>query len=492
MEEYIVDLKNMEIDIDLINILPKEFALKYKLIPYKLEKDILYIASGEELEPSVIEELKFITLKNIRQTKVNVESIVNFINYYYDKEKAHKTLKMIKRNNIIKLTDKEEEAPAVVILNSIIKEAISKKASDIHLEPFKKAVAVRIRVNGDLIKIEEFPMEIYENITYRIKIISNMDISQKLLPQDGKISFNANDMNYDLRVASLPTVNGEKFVIRILYKNDEIYNLNGLGFKDEDNKILKKILKSSNGMVLLTGPTGSGKTTTLYSMLLEINRDNKNVVTVENPVEYEVDKVNQVNINNSSGLTFSKSLRTILRQDPDIIMVGEIIDEETAHIAITSSLTGHLILSTLHCNDTASSIIRLVDMKIPKYLVVDSLVAVISQRLVRKICSNCKITYNPTIEEKEDLNLHDESKLFKGKGCSKCNYTGYIGRQMVYEMIIITEEHKRLIINFNDVNELRKYSFNENNKCLKEKLKALVVEGVTTYEEYIANLQVVI
>lgn len=492
MEECFLDLKNINIDIDLLKILPKEFALKHKLIPYKLEKDTLYIASGKELNPSIIEELKFITLKNIRQTKADIEGIINFINYYYDKEKAHKTLKAIKRDNNIKITDKEEEAPAVVILNSIIKEAINKRASDIHLEPFKKAVIVRIRVNGDLIKIEEFPIEIYENITYRIKIISNMDISQKLLPQDGKISFTTNNINYDLRVASLPTVNGEKFVIRILYKNDEIYNLNSLGFSNEDNKMLKKILKSNNGMVLLTGPTGSGKTTTLYSMLLEINRDNKNVVTVENPVEYEVEKVNQVNINNISGLTFSRSLRTILRQDPDIIMVGEIIDEETAHIAITSSLTGHLILSTLHCNDTASSIIRLSDMKIPKYLVVDSLVAVISQRLVRKICNNCKTSYNPTIEEKEDLNLHDQSRLFKGKGCTKCNYTGYIDRQMVYEMIVITEEHKRLIINFNDVNELRKHSFNGDNKCLKEKLKALVVEGVTTYEEYIANLQVVI
>lgn len=492
MEECFLDLKNINIDIDLINILPKEFALKYKLIPYKLEKDILYIASSKELHPSIIEELRFITFKNIKQSIADMEGILNLINYYYDKEKAQKTLKMLKRNNVIKLTSKEEDAPAVVILDSIIKEAINKKASDIHLEPFKNKVVVRIRINGDLIKIEEFPMEIYENITYRIKIISNMDISQKLLPQDGKISFTINHINYDLRVSSLPTINGEKFVIRILYKNNEIYNLNSLGFNEEDNKMLKKILKSSNGMILLTGPTGSGKTTTLYSMLLEINRDNNNVVTVENPVEYEVEKVNQVNINNNSGLTFSKSLRTILRQDPDIIMVGEIIDEETAHIAITSSLTGHLILSTLHCNDTASSIIRLVDMKIPKYLVVDSLVAVISQRLVRKICSNCKTAYNPTIEERKDLNLEKQDKLFKGIGCEKCNHTGYMERQMVYEMIVITEEHKRLIIKFNDVNELRKYSFNGDNKCLKEKLKALVIEGITTYEEYIANLQVVI
>lgn len=489
-----LQLKNTEIDFKVSSKISKEFALQYNIMPYKEDENYFYILTSKALDNKVIKEIEFITLKKIKEKIVNESLITSFINYHYDKENLKKNIRKLKdekSNKKYQIEKKENivEAPAVYILNSIIKEAIENNSSDIHLEPFKEGVVVRARINGDLIKIEEFPIEIYENIIYRIKILSDMDISRKQLPQDGKMKFDFKNKNFDLRVSSLPTVYGEKFVIRILYKNDNIYNIHNLGFSNSDKEILKKLIKTNNGMILLTGPTGSGKTTTLYSLLLEIDRDRKNVITVENPVEYEIKKVNQVNINNSIGLNYSRALRSILRQDPDIIMVGEIIDEEAAEIAITSSLTGHLIFSTLHCDDAASSIIRLIDMKIPKYLVVDSLVAVISQRLVKKICPYCKKEYLCTVNESKDLGFEEQIKIYKGIGCEKCNNTGYIGRTMAYELVVIDDNHKNIIMKYEDINELRKYNFKKGAYSLREKLRNMVLEGITTYDEYVGNLK---
>ena len=480
-----------------INVISKDLALRYNLIPYKMDESNIYLFVSSKLSKEIIEEIEFITSRNVRENFLDEISILNLIKFYYNKESLKKNItklkskKQIEKNNMnfIDINMKKDDSPAVFILNSIIKEAITKNASDIHIEPFKNSVLVRIRINGDLIKIEEFPIEIYENIIYRIKILASMDISIKNNPQDGKIRFKFNGEEFDLRISSLPIIYGEKFVIRILYKNNMKYSLENIGFENEDVKIIRKVLKANSGMILLTGPTGSGKTTTLYSMILEMDRDRKNIVTVENPIEYEIEKVNQVNINPNIGLTFSKSLRNILRQDPDVIMVGEIIDEEAAQIAITASLTGHLILSTMHCNDTSSSIIRLIDMNIPKYLVVDSVGLVISQRLVKKLCNNCKKAYMATKEEIKDLEIENEEILFSAVGCDKCNYTGYDGRVMVYELVLIQDSHKNIIMNYDDINELRKYSFNDKGNSLKEKLKKLVLKGETTYEQYIGNLK---
>ncbi len=308
-------------------------------------------------------------------------------------------------------------------------------------------------------------------------------------PQDGKMKFIYKDKELDLRVSSLPTIYGEKIVIRILYANSNLYSLDELGFLKQDKELIKKLLKSQNGMILLTGPTGSGKTTTLYAMVMSMDRERKNIVTVENPVEYEIEKANQVNINPNVGLDFTRSLSSILRQDPDVIMVGEIIDEKAAQIAITASLTGHLILSTMHCNDAPSSIIRLVDMKVPKYLVIDSLVLIISQRLVKTLCNNCKKIHTTTKEEMIDLNLDEPKNIFKADRCKYCNYTGYVGRKMVYEMVLLEDKHKQLIMNYEDINKLRKYTFNNKENSLSQKLKNLVLIGLTSYDEYIANLQ---
>ncbi|MGL4731010.1 MAG: GspE/PulE family protein, partial [Clostridium sp.] len=455
-------LENIDIENSGIKFISKETALNYNIMPYKLDDKNIYLFVANFLNNEELEEIRFMSLREVKQNKLDKMLICELINYYYEKQDLKYNIKKLKtekeplnKNKLIRSDiNYEKSSPAVLILNSLIKEAIEKGASDIHIEPFKSSITVRIRVNGELRKIEEFPKEIYENILYRIKILSSMDISQKLRPQDGKIKFIEDEKEIDLRVSSLPTIYGEKIVIRLLYADKYKYNLNNIGFLEKDKQLIKKVLKSKNGMILLTGPTGSGKTTTLYSMIMSMERESKNIVTVENPIEYEMGHTNQVNINPNIGLNFSTSLRSILRQDPDVIMVGEMIDEETAQIAITASLTGHLILSTMHCNDAASSIIRLIDMNIPKYLVIDSLVLIISQRLVKNLCSYCKKKYITSKDEMSDLNIFEAKEIFRSCGCERCNYTGYSGRSMVYELVLIQEGHKSLIMGYDDINEL--------------------------------------
>ncbi|GAA0125298.1 GspE/PulE family protein [Clostridium sp. CTA-19] len=488
--------ENIDVEDSGMKVISKETALNYIMMPYKLDNDNIYLFVSNFLDEETVEEIEFVSLRNVKQNILDKKTILYLINRHYEKEKLKYNIKKLESEkhkeedkSQILTANEEDKSPAVLILDAVIKEAIEKKASDIHIEPRKNTVGIRIRINGDLVKVEEFPLEIYENIIYRIKILSSLDISQKLKPQDGKMKFIYEDKELDLRVSSLPTIYGEKIVIRILYANSNLYSLDELEFLKQDKKLIKKLLKSQNGMILLTGPTGSGKTTTLYAMVMSMDRERKNIVTVENPVEYEIEKANQVNINPNVGLNFTRSLSSILRQDPDVIMVGEIIDEKAAQIAITASLTGHLILSTMHCNDAPSSIIRLIDMKVPKYLVIDSLVLIISQRLVKTLCDNCKKIHTTTKEEMIDLNLDEPKNIFKPDGCECCNYTGYVGRKMVYEMVLLEDKHKQLIMNYEDINELRKYTFNNKENSLSQKLKNLVLLGLTSYDEYIANLQ---
>lgn len=308
--------------------------------------------------------------------------------------------------------------------------------------------------------------------------MSYMNIAEKNIPQDGKIQNNYRENN-DFRVSTLPTVYGEKLVIRILYKNEKIADLKSLGFLKEDRKNIEKMLKKPNGLILISGPTGSGKSTTLYSMLQYINNKEKNIITIEEPVEYTIDGINQVNVDYKRELTFLKGLKSILRQDPDIIMVGEIRDEETAKVAVRASITGHLVLSTLHTNGALESIIRLLDMKIEPYILSDALRGIISQRLVRKICPYCKEAYIPSTEEKKFLNLKEEFLLYKGKGCHKCNNTGYIGRIVLYEYINIDKEKKDLIKNI--VKNNNEEIFLENS--LKENVNKALIQGRTSFSE---------
>jgi type IV pilus assembly protein PilB len=312
-----------------------------------------------------------------------------------------------------------------------------------------------------------------------------MDISEKRLPQDGKIDFEMDNVRYDLRVSSLPTINGEKFVIRILYKREHMLTLENLGFLHRDRELLKNSLDGGSGLILFSGPTGSGKTTTLYSLLNQMDKKDKNIITIEDPVEYVLPGISQVNVNAKAGLTFATGLRSVLRQDPDAILIGEIRDEETAQIAIRAAITGHLVLSTVHTNDAATTILRLIDMGIPRYLVADALSICVSQRLVRKICENCKTEYSPSPKEISTLGLEHSAKLYRGEGCILCNNSGYSGRTVVYEIISFDDRLRRLVVNCKNVEEIKRYNEEKGVVSLRNCCKKLTMDGTTTYQEYL-------
>lgn len=376
------------------------------------------------------------------------------------------------------------DSPNVKAVNNIITEGILKGASDIHIEPFKDTVLVRYRIDGLLNEVTNIPVSKYEAIIIRLKIMANMDIAEKRIPQDGKFELNINDKYYDFRVSIIPTINGEKIVIRILCKNEKILSLDSLGFDNNNINCIKRIINSSHGIVLITGPTGSGKTSTLYTMLNVLNHSDKNIVTIEDPVEYTIRGVNQINVNNKAGLTFANGLRSILRQDPDVIMIGEIRDEETAQIAVRAAITGHLVISTLHTNDAVNSIIRLIDMGVPNYLVADALVAVIGQRLVRKLCPICKVKHIASEFERKCFSLDDTETVFEAKGCPECNYTGYKGRTITFELMYIDDNQRKFINNKEHSDVLRNYSINNGMIPLKEYCLMLVKKGVTSLEEF--------
>lgn len=496
-DRLFIDLDNLSIHIEAIETLTKDQCEKYFVFPYCMEDNELYLAVVDYLDKEALKEIKFITKKNIKCYFSSKAQVLDYINNYYKNDFTDKVLLQMKSDKISNLSDssafKEEEnilsGPTVSLVDSIIFTAVNKGASDIHIEPFKEFIIVRLRIDGMLQRFNKLPRDVYDTICTRIKIMCKMNIAWKLVPQDGKFSQQIDGAELDFRVSSLPTINGEKIVIRILHKKNEILTFKDLGFNKEISEVFKTLLKSRQGLILITGPTGSGKTTTLYSMLREVNKVDRNIVTIEDPVEYELEQINQVNVNNQSGITFAKALRTVLRQDPDIIMVGEIIDEETAEIAVRASLTGHLVLTTLHTNDASASINRLVDMKVPAYLVSDSLVAIIAQRLARKVCDFCKESYKPNSFERRVLGVSEGQLLYRGRGCVKCHNTGYRGRTVVYEIIIVDNKHRTLISSCKSTEELRRFCINSGMKPLSESFKILVLSGETTIDEYISNLQ---
>lgn len=386
----------------------------------------------------------------------------------------------------VNLIDKDDDVinnPSVRLVDSIIKEAVPFRASDIHIEPFEKAVKVRYRIDGDLRIRAEFPIESYPAICARLKILSGISIAERRLPQDGRISMTINGTDYDFRVSTLPTVYGEKFVIRVLDKTSFRFTRTDLGFTPEENAVIDKILAHAYGIVLLTGPTGCGKSTTLYSFLKEINRPNVNVITVEDPVEYTMHGVNQVQVNTKANLTFSSALRSILRQDPDIIMVGEIRDEDTAEIAVRAAITGHLVFSTLHTNDAPGAVIRLEDMKVSDYLVADALVGVIAQRLVKRLCPACKKRGRTSDAEMKILGLDEPASVFRPQGCQFCGNTGYKGRVAVHEIMYVTDRIKSAITAVRSVDDLRALAEEEGMVNLWDSCKKLVLKGVTDISE---------
>lgn len=379
----------------------------------------------------------------------------------------------------------EESAPIIKLVNSLFFQALQKSASDIHIESGEKKGEVRLRIDGALKKHLDLDKSIITLVINRIKVISNLDISEKRVPQDGRTQLAISGKTFDVRVSILPTYHGERVVMRILSQTENIPTLESLGFAEEVTKDLYKLLNHAHGMILVTGPTGSGKSTTLHACLQHISTPDKNIITVEDPVEYNADNISQIQVNSKVGLTFAAGLRSILRQDPDIIMVGEIRDNETAEIALRSALTGHLLLSTLHTNDSTSALSRLMDMGIANFLVSSTLLGVLAQRLTRKLCVHCKEETKLLPEIAQEIDVPSEKLYFKAVGCKECDFTGYRGRQAIGELFIVDDQVKEMMKDdFND-HQIREAMKKSGMKTIADKLKEMLLEGRTSYEEAI-------
>ncbi|MBE6088573.1 MAG: type II secretion system protein GspE [Clostridium beijerinckii] len=488
-----VDLNTINFDKKAISIIPKNLCDKYNLIPFGFENNKIKVTLSDPLNIYAIDDVAISTGFEIESYISKKDDIKKFIEIYYSSQQVSLAAQQLSKESSeaknlkvnIDEMDNVRNAPVVKMVEYLFKNSIELNASDIHIEPFENEVRIRYRIDGKLQTVNVINIESLGPLVTRIKILAGLNIAEKRIPQDGRIMTSVGGKEVDLRVSILPVVNGEKIVIRILNKSMGNIGRDKLGMSNENLEKIDRIISNPHGIVLVTGPTGSGKSTTLYTILSELNNDQINIITVEDPVEYTLNGVNQVSVNNKAGLTFASGLRSILRQDPDIIMIGEIRDNETAEIATKAAITGHLVLSTLHTNDAPSSIIRLVDMGIKPYLVATSVVGIVAQRLVRKVCMNCNDPYEATEYEKEILGIDKDKQIIlnKGRGCGYCNNTGYVGRTGVYEVMEITREHREAINLGKDSDILRDISIKNGMNTLVAECRRLVIEGITTMDE---------
>jgi type IV pilus assembly protein PilB len=497
--EY-VELSNYVIDPEVISLISEKAALRFKLIPISKNEDELTIAMANPLDVYAIDFVRDHTkIKKIKSLLASEEDVINAITNYYELGEYDDIIEKLGTEIVFKEEEEEEdskkleaisrEAPIIQLVNMLIVQGVKDRASDIHIEPNEKGLLIRFRIDGMLHDIRTLPNTIKSAVISRIKILAKMDIAERRLPQDGRFQVKFGTREVDLRVSTIPTVLGEKVVLRLLDKSKGLIKLEQLGFIPEQLEEFRSIISKSYGIILLTGPTGSGKTTTLYAALNQVNSRDKNIITVEDPVEYKLNRVNQIQIKPKINLTFANTLRSILRQDPDIIMVGEIRDAETAQIAVQAALTGHLVFSTLHTNDAASALTRLIDMDVETFLISSSVIAVIAQRLVRVICEKCKEEYIPEENVLSGLNIKDKSnndgkiKLYRGTGCPFCKNTGYYGRTSIYELIVLDEEIKSLIISKASSNIIKDAAIKKGMKTLKDSGLKKALQGITTIEE---------
>ncbi|WP_003542115.1 GspE/PulE family protein [Desulfotomaculum nigrificans] len=477
---------------ELMKLIPEHIVRRYKAIPVAKDGNILTVAMVDPLNLVAIDDLRLITGMEIDTVLASERDVDNAIQKFYgmpDLERELQDFEVVE-NQALQLEqpdDMMDEAPIVRLVNSIIVQAINDKASDIHIEPYENGVRVRFRVDGILREAMVLPKRSRSSLASRFKILAQLNIAEKRVPQDGRIQIKYGEREIDLRVSTMPTIFGEKVVIRLLDKTNRLTNLNQLGFSDINRQRVEKLLKSTYGMLLITGPTGSGKTTTLYSALLELNNMEKNIITIEDPVEYMLEGINQTQVNPKAGLNFATGLRSMLRQDPDIIMVGEIRDKETAEIAIRAATTGHLVLSTLHTNDAAGALTRLIDMEIEPFLVSSSVMGVVAQRLIRKICPHCCVEYTPAPDGPERIFLgigaDQEVKLYRGNGCALCGNTGYRERMAIHEVLIVTKEIRKLVNEKASADEIKMVALNQGMITLKEDGIAKALQGLTTIAE---------
>ncbi|HQD51419.1 MAG TPA: ATPase, T2SS/T4P/T4SS family [Defluviitaleaceae bacterium] len=489
-----VDLSKYAIDPKAASMISESLAKRYMLIPIQIENDRLVVAMSDPLNVYAIDDVKLATKMEVMPVIASPADVKQAIDRMYGVSKTVSIAEEFRRQmqeKPQKKNDLDEEmdeadvlnSPAVKLVNSFIEQAIRRNASDIHIEPFENYVRVRLRIDGQLHEILKTDISALNAIVTRIKILGKMNIAEKRIPQDGRIGVTLDNNQLDLRVNTLPTIYGEKVVIRLLYRTGMQLRKEELGFCESDLKKFESLLMKPHGIILLTGPTGSGKSTTLATALRELNKPNVNIITVEDPVENMIEGINQVNVNAKAGLTFASALRAILRQDPDIVMIGEMRDTETASIAVRASITGHLVLSTLHTNDAPSSITRLIDMGIEPYLVATAVEGIIAQRLVRRICKNCKTAVHPTSDEAEILKIPKNSLIYKGKGCQACNNTGYKGRLAVHEVLVLDSSMREMIVKGANSDEIREFAINHGMITLWDNTKRNVLEGNTTVEE---------
>lgn len=479
-----------------------KFMKQYKFVPLGMEGDLMRIALTDPLNEYVFEALEVFTDRPLEICLSSESDIMEAIEQYFGsnvqmtsimegmREEEEETEGVELQEDVHHLRDMAFEAPIIKLVNMLITRAVESRTSDIHIEPFENNVKVRNRIDGALIEVESFPKRIQAAVISRIKIMSRLNIAERRLPQDGRIRLRVSGREIDLRVSTIPTIYGESIVMRILDRGSALIMLESLGFPEDTLRKYKKLITTPYGMLLVTGPTGSGKTTTLYASLNKINSVDKKIVTIEDPIEYQIQGINQIQVKPQIGLSFANGLRHIVRQDPDIIMVGEIRDMETAEIAIHSALTGHLVFSTLHTNDAPGAVTRLLDMGIEGFLVSSSLIGVLAQRLVRVICPKCKEPYVPTEELADRIDFLEKNvPTYYGVGCDECRFTGYRGRTGIFELMVVNEEIRRLVLEKASSDNIRQRAVASGMRILKESGWQKVRQGVTTIEEVLRVAQ---
>src|SRR5215475_4639378 len=505
-----INLARVNISLDVAELLPREMARNHKVVPVSRLENKLFLAMADPLNVLAIDDVKRITRLEVAPLIAAERAIIDKLNNIdaaksgsmediiqdarkkgeveaTDPDKIEISRDTVEEVNLDQLAASSEEAPVIKLANLILVQAVKDRASDIHIEPFEKILRLRYRIDGVLVDATAPPKQMQLALASRFKIMSSLDIAERRLPQDGRMRIRVSGRDYDLRVSIMPTVHGEKIVLRLLDKSNLSASIDKLGLDPETFQQFKTAVDAPHGLILVTGPTGSGKTTTLYSALNELNSPTFNIITVEDPVEFQVPGINQVPVKKEIGLTFANALRSILRQDPDIIMIGEIRDTETAEIAVEAALTGHQVLSTMHCNDAPGAIARLDDMGIAPFLISSSVILACAQRLMRRICSHCKepVTY-PTKMYQDlsiDPSIFDGVTLFRGRGCERCKNTGYAGRMAIIEAMTISDELRKLIIARANSREMGKIAIGQGMRTLRMVALDRVREGVSTLEQ---------
>ncbi|MCQ2080733.1 MAG: Flp pilus assembly complex ATPase component TadA [Lachnospiraceae bacterium] len=492
----LVDPSDLEIEDRIKYLVSDKILTKYNVLPFEIPSDspnTLKVAMPDPMDMAAIDDISIITNMTVEPYVATPKSVKMALDRIYGQSELKNQLDEYTKGKELEDTEETEDmysedvnnSPIVQLVKTMIEQAVRQRSSDIHIEPMERQVRIRYRIDGTLYERHTYSAKILPALVARIKIIGGMDIAEKRKPQDGRITQVVDRLEYDIRVSVLPTVYGEKIVMRLTSKTALTRAKKDLGFNDQELKVFDHILSNPHGILLVTGPTGSGKSTTLYTALSELNSSEVNIITVEDPVEANIDGINQVQTNNKANLTFASALRSILRQDPDIIMIGEIRDTETASIAVQASITGHLVVSTLHTNSAASTITRLEDMGIEPYLIADSTVGIIAQRLVRRLCPTCKQEYTPDEEECELLNVDPATppKIYKPSGCKMCDNTGYKGRIGVYEIMELTHDLKNVISRGGTADDIKNKALEEGMSTLRMSATRYVIDGITSVAE---------